>query len=473
MPIVPLNLGLGTNIGQDGQVSNIRHINCYVEDAGSDAKGQNVLYAVPGLTRFDNGSYVGVNRGFIQLADEELIAILGNEIISLNTVGGATTLATIVGSGRVFLARNRNATPQIAVVTSSGQYFILSNGVLTEPNDSDLPPPNSVCYLKGFFVFSIPDGRIFMSDLDASNVSALAFDSANSRSEGLVRVFPHAGFLYVFGQRTTEIWQADPALATEPFVFSPIQQDIDFGCIAGHSVAQIGTGLGWVDDNGIVRQGRDGGAQRISNHAVERAIASLTNTERRAIAGRQWFHRGHEFYTLFASGFTWTYDLLTGQWHERMSYDAETWIVNDIIPFNGKHIASSASNGTVYSIDAGAYDEAGSHLIMDIRAPTMHNFPSASIVSALEVDAIMGVGLNSSDAALSDPKLMIDYSDDGGATFEGERQISLGQLGRRANKIRANGWGMVRENGRQWRMRVSAAVLRGIISASLDVRGIR
>lgn len=473
MPILPLNLGLGSNIGQDGQVANIRHINCYVEDAGTDAKNRFVIYAVPGLSRFDNGSFTGATRGLIQLNDNALISFLGNEVISVDTGGVTTALGTLVGSGRVFLARNRAAAPQIAVITNSGQYHILQSGAISEVNDTDLPPPNSVTYLKGFFVFSISDGRIFQSDLDASSVGALAFDSANSRSEGLVRVFAHAGFLYCFGRRTTEIWQADASLASEPFVFSPISQDIDLGCIAAQSVAQIGTGIGWIDDNGIVRYGRDGGAQRISNHAVERAIEDLSNSNRMAIAGRQWFHQGHEFYTLFASGFTWTYDLLTGQWHERQSYDSDTWLINDIVAFNGGFIGGNGSNGELFRISAEAQDEDGNPLILDIRAPVAHTFPRGFIADALEVDAIMGVGLNTANPHNSDPLLMVDYSDDGGKNFTGERTRTLGEIGQYKNKIRMNKWGEVRENGRQWRFRASAAVLRGVIAASIDARQIR
>lgn len=473
MADAPLNLGLGSNIGLDGQVSNVRHINCYVEDAGTDAKGRFVIYACPGLDRFDDGTYAGISRGLIQLNDNSLIGFLGNEVASFDTGGVSTTLGTLVGSGRVFLARNRNAAPQIAIITNSGQYHILQSGAIAQISDTDLPVPNSVTYLKGFFLFSIADGRIFQSDLDASNVSSLAFDSANSRSEGLVRVFGHGGFLYAFGKRTTEIWQPDPSLASEPFVFSPVQQDIDFGCIAPHSVAQIGTGLGWIDDNGIVRHGRDGGAVRISNHGVERAIEDLSNAQRALIAGRQWFHQGHEFYTLFGSSFTWTFDLLTGQWHERQSYGSNAWRVNDIVAFDGRYIAGNSANGELFAIDPAAFDEDGDLLVMDIRAPTVHRFPKSYIASSLEVDAIMGVGLNTSDEHNSDPLLMVDYSDDGGKNFEGERTATLGEIGKFKNKIRMNNWGQVRENGRQWRLRASAAVIRGIISASLDVRPTR
>jgi hypothetical protein len=401
MPVAQLNLGLGSNKGQDGQVSNIRHINCYVEDAGEDAKNQAVLYACPGLTRWDDGEFSGASRGLIQLSTNELIAFLGNEIVSLDQNGASTKLANIVGSGRLHLARNRAGTPEIGIITSAGQYYILAGGTLTQVTDGDLPSPNSIAYLKGFFVYSISDGRLFMSDLeDGTSIGALAFDTANTRSEGIVKVFPHAGFLYVFGRRATEIWQADPSLASEPFVFSPIQQDIDIGCIAPHSVAQAGNGLAWVDDDGIVRLGRDGGAQRISNHAVERAIEGLTNTEREAIAGRQWFHQGHEFYTLFSDDFTWTFDLLTQRWHERMSYGSLIWRVNDIVAFDGKYITSDKDSGALYRMNSSAYDEDGDILLMEAQGPISHRSPGAMLVNNVEADVISGVGVAQSASGI-------------------------------------------------------------------------
>lgn len=473
MPTVPLNLGLGSNIGRDGQVANTRHINCYVEDSDTDAKARTPVYVCPGLTRFDDGTYTGVSRGLIQLSDNALIGVLGNEIVSFDTGGVSTLLTTIVGSGRVHMARNRAATPQIGIVTNGNQYFILQGGVLTEPADADLAPPNSITYLKGFFLFSTSSGQIYQSDLDSSNVAALAFDSANSRSEGLVKVFAHSGFLYAFGRKTIEIWQADPSLAAEPFVFSPIQQDIDFGLLAAHSVAQIGTGLAWVDDDGIVRYGRDGGAIRISNHAVERAIEDLSTADRMDIAARQWHHQGHEFYTLFSSEWTWSYDTLTQKWHERQSYDQPKWLINDIVSFAGAYIGGSDTDGKLFTIDANAYDENGEILLMDVRAPIAHTFPRGYIVDCLEIDAIMGKGLNSTDEHDSNPQIMVDYSIDGGNTFQGLRTASLGQIGEFTKTVRFNRYGAAYEAGRQWRIRASAATLRGLISASMEARAIR
>jgi hypothetical protein len=92
------------------------------------------------------------------------------------------------------------------------------------------------------------------------------------------------------------------------------------------------------------------------------------------------------------------------------------------------------------------------------------------IVDAIEIDAITGVGLNSDDEHNDFPQLMVDYSDNGGKTFHGERMASLGRIGDYTCSIRLNRWGQVNEKGRIWRLRASAAVLRGVNQVAISAR---
>jgi hypothetical protein len=227
MAKLPLVLPIQSNIGRNGQVANVRLINAYAEAAGDDAKNSVVIYGAPGLDRLDDDSYAGASRGMIELNSNALIHFAGNQIIQYDQGFVDTQVGTLVGSGRVHLARNRASTPEIGIVTAAGQYYILSGGSINQITDADLPTPNSICYLDGVFVFGIEDGRIFASDLeDGTAIQADAFGTAFSDSSDLVRVFPLSGFLYVFKSEGTEIWQAVPALADENFFFARVQQGI-------------------------------------------------------------------------------------------------------------------------------------------------------------------------------------------------------------------------------------------------------
>jgi hypothetical protein len=472
MVSVALPLPRESTIGRDGAEANTRVVNAYAEALGADQDGKApfVIYAAPGLTRWDTGTIIGPERGMIALDDSNMVALLGTKLCNITDAGVVTLVGAIGGTGRVTMARNLNGTPQIGIVTSdTQQYYLLQGGTLTQPSEANLPPPNSICYVRGYYVYSISDGRIFASPLDSgTGIDALSFDYANSEPDSNVRVVAHVGFLYIFGKSSLEIWQA---AGTVPFPFGPIQQNIALGLLAPFSVTQTERGLIWVDHKGMVRFGRDGGAQRVSTYSVERAIALLSDADKAAIVGHIVTWQGHEYYVMSSPSWTWIFDTYAMRWYQRNSYGSPRWLVNDSVWFAGNYIVSSKDNGRLYKVDTENYSEDSTDYVMEVWCQNAHNFPNGFLVDALDIDIISGVGNNnSSNPADFDPQIMIDYSDDGGKTFSGERTMSLGKVGDFHKLVRTGRWGRVSQKGRIWRFRASAAVLRGIIQATIRGR---
>jgi len=482
MPPLPLVLPAASTIGRDAQVATARLINGYPEFGGEDAKSPFALYGAPGLTRWDNGAFTGAERGMIELSANQLIAVLGNQIVSFDQGANGTVLANLVGSGRVFMALNRASPPQIGIVTNAGQYYVLQAGVLTLNTDPDLPAPNSIDYLRGRFLYGINAmGRVYASDADnGTSINALAFGDINSNADGLVRVMVNAGFFYAFGTKSLEIWQADPSLAGQPFPFSPVQQDIEYGLTGPHTAAKFEKALIWVDQNLIVRYGRDGGAERVSPHWVERLIKRLSVTDRALMVGSVHSFDGHETYTLKGANFTVCLDLPFAKkagfdraWYERKSYPNDRWRVNSSILFNGRYIMGDEGNGRLYALNPDDFTENGNDHVLEIWCPHSHRFPERLIADGFELDMVSGVGLNSTDAWNADPEIMVDQSRDGGKTFGGERRAIIGRQGEFQQTIRLNKWGRCTKKGRIWRIRASAAVLKAINSAALHARPTR
>jgi hypothetical protein len=100
-------------------------------------------------------------------------------------------------------------------------------------------------------------------------------------------------------------------------------------------------------------------------------------------------------------------------------------------------------------------------------------FPFSFIVDALYIDALTGVGVNSDTDSDANPQLMIDYSDDGGATFGGERQVDLGADGQRYVTISERGFGKFGVNGVSFGLSCTAAVVKGLLDASIDARQLK
>jgi hypothetical protein len=478
MALKQLALPTGSNTGRDGQVANARVINGYVEANGTEAKSPFTIYAAPGLSAWGTGSYDGGVRGMLQRDKDAFVVVAGPEVVTYDGLGTPTLTATLGDTGYVHMARNKKftaglPTPQIIMVTASGLVYILEDGVLTQVTDTDLPAPVGVDYLSGFFIFGIGDGRLYCSTVeDGFSIDALAYESINAKYSRLKRILSSSGFLYVWTEKSMEIWQADPTLAAEAFPFSAVNQNIGLGIACPLSACQHSQGNAWVDHNRVVRLGKDSSSQRISNHAVERALSDLSDADLEDVRGFVYSFHGHETYALTSSSWTWQFDGASQTWNERYSYGSARWRPSTHAQFNGADIFGNTADGTLYSLSPSVNTDGGDHIVLEIWCPQSHAFPNHMIVDGIFLDVVSGVGLTTTNAVNSDPHLMLDYSDDGGKNFYGERRISIGKIGEFSKRLRAYRWGTVKEKGRIWRIRAPASVLRGINALWMEARPI-
>jgi hypothetical protein len=371
----------------------------------------------------------------------------------------------------VIMADNQQPNPQIGIVAGN-TYYVLDTGsnTVSQPSISSLPAPNSITFLDGYLVFSIPDGRIFQTNLnDALTVNALGFATASSRSDGLRRIITHRGALIVLGESSLEIWED---VGTTPFAFAPIRADIDIGCIAGQSVAIVADALMWVDQNGVVRQLSASEPVRISTHALERAISNLTWDERRGLYAVYTHFNGHDFYALTSPYWTWEFDLATGLWHERASGGLSNWFAQGFESFNGKVVIGSSQDASLHVLDDTSQTESGNPYLFLAQSAPLHAFPKGLIVDQLDVDIIPGVGITGTGVDGANPKLMLDWSDDGGRTWSGGRVASLGRVGERLAVASFHQLGATLRAGRTFRLASSSPVMRGILNADARVRQI-
>ncbi len=472
--MVAVDFGHTSNPDKSGFASNQRLLNAYPEAMGEAAKSPLPVYGVPGTSRFDTGA-TGLNgpcRGMLYVYGKGLYVIAGTKAALFGDQGNATAVTgTIPGSSMAVMAANQRPNPQIGIV-ADGVYYVLDTGTntITKPGLSTLPTPNSVTFLDGYLVFSIADGRIFHTNLnDGLTVNALAFATAASRPDGLRRIVTHRGALIALGEGSLEIWED---AGTMPFAFAPIRADVDIGCIAEHSVASVADSLLWVDQNGMVRQLSASSPVRISTHALERAISDLTWDERRGLRAVYTHFNGHDFYAITSPYWTWEYDLATGLWHERASGQSPNWFAQGFESFNGKVVIGSSQDAHLHVLDDTSQTESGSPYVFLAQSAPLHAFPKGLIVDQLDVDIIPGVGITGADAEAANPKLMLDWSDDGGRTWTGGRVASLGDVGERYAVASFHQLGAAPRAGRTFRLSSSSSVMRGILNADARVRPI-
>lgn len=466
MPIVPLALPLQSSPGRYGPDSAGQLINAYAEKAGEGGKAQFPVYPIEGLASFATLTGGSKYRGGISLNAYGYV-VSGPLLHKVDNAGAVTLIGGFPGSEPVFMARNRkSAGAQIALV-SDGLRYICELDVLTAIADTDLPASNSVVYLDGYFIFTQTAGTFFITSIDEGTaIDALDFATAEANPDGIVCAYTRGREVVFFGQKSIEFW-INTGAAAFPFERNDGVTVQNMGLLCQHSVKDLNDIVFFIASDGTVRLLNGYEPERISTHDVERDIDAVT--DKGSITAEAYSIRGHQFYTISCDDWTWSYDGLTGLWHQRMSYGEDRWIGEGFVEIDGKRVVGDHEDGLLYQIDPATYTEASGHLVWKIITPPMHAYPNRAIVNRLFLDLIPGVGLNSSDEHLSDPKVMLRWSDDGGKTWSNERTASVGEIGETKRRVVFGRLGTTGEDGRIYEISMSSAVIRGITGAAVDV----
>lgn len=458
MPITKLALPTGSSPARHGHAGATRLVNCYSEAVEEGKSGVNI-HACDGYDLFATGETEDPVSTIFALSDAEAYAKIGRQIVKVDQSGTLTSLGGVPADGYCTMARNRADVPDVVLVSDGLVYKIKAN-VLSQISDPDLPAATSVCQVSGYFVFQLQDGRMFASQIDDVDVVALDFAAANSSPDGGVRCYARGQDLISFGKESIEFW-TDQGNEGFPFGFVTSRT---IGLLAIGAIATVNQTVAFVANDHTVRILNGYDAEPISTHDIVRLIRA--ETDHSAITCFSWTIDGHVF--LAVSGSTWTkvYDLATKKWHDRESYGLNRWRVGCAARFGNTTLFGDYANGKIYALNPDTYTEAGEHMVMRQQFPTSHGFPYRIRHNALFIDVVPGVGLVSSDEAVADPQIMLDYSDDGGENWSTQRMGSIGRAADRLRRVRFNRLGVSRS--RVYRLSISAAVARSVVAASLD-----
>lgn len=474
----PVDFGFFSARSRDSQAGDYRLVNGYAE-AVRGGKPDLMIWNRPGFTRWDSASFAGINRGMVAVRNKGLYCVLGNELVrfiddssavSLGAIGGSSSIGLAGGLGFVTMAQNMATEPELAIVTEDGIYYYVdtSTGTITEYAGANLDGAVSVDFLDGYFIFAQEDGKFVHSDInDASSIDALAFAFAESRPDGLQRIVAHRGAAIALGETSMEVFEN---AGTQPFAFAPIRSDIEIGLLARYSLARVQESLVWVDQHGQVQLMNGIEPQRISDHQLENQIAKLTDTQRRALRATYGYFEGHQFYILTSDLWTYAYDKTTGSWSEMSSESEVNLTYQNSAEFNREVIFGAADDGKLYTWSTDSHDDDGDGYTMIAQSAPVSFFPNGGIVDRLSVDMVRGVGDNDGDADAENPKVMLDWSTDGGKTFSGGRVAEIGRAGEYETRIDFNRLGAFGRNGIIFRLQSSSKVRRGIMRSDATIR---
>lgn len=474
MAMVGIGFPLSSAPGLRAQESAGRLKNAYVEKLEGGARNEVVWRRAPGLRElFDVTEYAGC-RGYIQIG-ATLLKVVGERVVAVTKSGTSysyTDLGELPGSRPVTIARNnKSPTPDIVCVDpDNGAYTLTTSGAPVSFADADLPQPNSVTAIDGYFVFSIGDGRFFNTGLNDITVDPLDYATAEFRPDTLLRAVTFGNDLYLFGTGSLEIWRNVGNAVGSPF---------DRVTAKSIGIAGINAVAGWEDgfsgqmvfvgSDRIVYRLDGGQPQRVSTHDVEAALQRLSLDDLTDIKAFAFMNGGHACIALVSASWCWVHDLTTGHWHERFSYQSDTFRGSQSVYAFGAWTIGDSGNGKSYAVDAETFREGNQPLVYEVTSRQAASFPSGLQVLSAQFDFVVGVGAVTGTTDQVDPEVLISWSDDGGYRWSTPVSRSLGRQGASRTRVSLFGCGLTGPQGRQWRLRISAPVYVGLLGGQMEI----
>lgn len=421
---VPL-FGVG-NKGKSPNVNAQERVNLYVEvQADPEANGL-VMYPTPGLTSFVNFG-ASPCRGLYQKGDV-LYVVNTNKLWEVASDGTMTSRGTLLtGSGRVDMADN--GAQMLIVDGTNGYIFTFASNTLAQITDLDFPASTTCSFINGYFVVSkTGSAQFYISDLyDGTAWDALDFATAEADPDNLVRLMADNGVLYLFGDKTTEMW-GDSGAADFPLARIGASA-IEWGLAARWSLCKFDGALMFLrkDRLGAVQVCVLSGNQAVpvSNPDMDYVFSQYAAVEN--ATAFSYSLAGHPFYQINfpSANESWLYDGLSKAWSKLQSGDGRHR--GEIqASFLGDSYVCDCDSGAVYRLDASSYTDNGEPIVREFVS--RHNKAGDYIrIAALWLEMQSGVGAVSGQG--SDPQVMLQISRDGGHTWGSEMWRSFGKLG--------------------------------------------
>lgn len=464
----------GAYLARSSNIAADRCVNLYPELSGAGgAKSVAALIGCPGTRLLGSIGASGGIRGAHAPSAGDAIVVRGDKAYRVSSAWNYTLLGTLLTfSGIVSIANNG-----IVAVIVDGPYGYVINletNAFNRITDADFLGADVVEYLDGYFIFNNPSSQIwYISSLLGTDFDALDFSSAEGSPDLLTSLIVDHGEVVLLGGDSAEVWY-NSGDADFPFVRQNAR--IETGIASAHSVAKLDNSIVWLGKNkagaGIVWRMQGYVPVRISTHAIEYAISNYPETSDAFAYSYQ--EEGHSFYVLTfpAGNATLVYDAATNLWHERAYRDTDTGELGRHrsschMFFAGVHVVGDYENGNLYALDLDYYSDNGDPM-PSIRAAGNVSDPDYRWIywDSIQVDIESGVGLQSGQG--SSPKILLDWSGDGGHTWSNQKESTMGRVGEYS--ARASWSRLGRSRSRVNRITITDPVKRVILGASAAVR---
>lgn len=427
--------------------------NGFARRAPAGAAAEMLIVGCAGTRVFADTTSTAAILGAHRFGDLVYIATT-DTLYSVNEQGAVTVVGSVLLSGVTQFAANATH----MVFCDGARGYTYDGTTLSEITSDAWYPSSSVTFMDGYLVF-VRDGtqQFFISGLDSVTFDALDFASAESQNDNLLQVLADHRELWLGGAETIEVWYNR---GDADFPFARIEGAIiEHGIASAHAMTKADNAVYALSAEGIAYRFRGYQAERISTHEIENEIAGQDLATATAFA---WYDEGHTFVQWTVGNKTVVFDESTALWHRRSHVDHGRHHASCHVRAFGKNLVGDYSVGKLYEQSLDVFEDAGRPLILTLESAPLHVNRERADHHSIEIRHEPGVGLTTGQGA--DPQIMLQFSDDGGATWSNERWKSLGAKGKRATRTEWRRLGRSRE--RIYRVAISDPVQRAMLATA-------
>lgn len=376
------------------------------------------LQPFPGYTAFYSGT--GLDGG-MAVFNNELYKVSDTTLYKISSLGVASTIGTIAGSGLCSFGTNGSE----LLILRGGNVYSTTGTSVTLATDSDLESPDYVTVINNQALYNGTSRRFAVSDAgNLTSVNGLNYASKESRPGDLIRPYAFKEMVYLFGEGSIEQWW-NSGVGNPPF--DRIQGGlIERGLLAPKSVANNENYVYFLGDDYVIYRMAGSQVQPVSTIPITQDIK--TYSSRSSAVGFCYTLEGQNHYQIyFPNEKTWVYKEVSNSWIElTTTYKQTEYPATSYAEAYSKQFI--AVGGSVYYFDKNAYTNNGDVIVRETTTGAINAgmispdlYGKKMEMSYFRIKARVN-GLTTGQG--SAPTVMFRYSDDFGATWSSERMMS-------------------------------------------------
>lgn len=351
--------------------------------------------------------------------DGKLYVVCGGQLYTV-AVDGTPRALGAVDHGPASISGNNGK----VAVQAGARYFVYdpAANTLTEPTAGAFAAVGACEYFENYTVLTELGGRKFAwSSLAVpGTLPGLNFTTADGRDDNVLRPFALHGQLYIFKERSHEIWyNAGGAGARALERVSGGVRDV--GLKSRDLVCRFVGGAFMVGSDNRAHLVAPGRLQPVSTPPVETAIK-----QNQAACCVSYEDEGHTMVAVvFRDAPAWVYDVATGEWHER-AYGADlgAWPASASAMLGGDW-AIGGNSGQIAVLRRSNMEDSVP-LVREAVSRSLYLDGTRATLREFELFPRQG---------LTPAQIMLSLSRDGGMTWTGWKPRPTGDLGQFGRRV--------------------------------------